>query len=397
MAAVEEHKPVEKRRALGRGLDSLLPSGPRVVTSSTATAATPARTGVSEPHGSSVVPPPVVVTTAVAPVVAEPGPELVPSPVPGEIAELHAAREQPPLKPTAGLTRPPVVSEGSRTGVSAPHGQFEPHTQENVVLQIPLDLIDENPYQTRRAFDEGALKELAESIKATGVAQPVVVRPSASGRYVLVLGERRCRASKLAGKATVPAIVRTLGNEQAAEMTIVENLQRQDLNCLEQAEAFARLSKEFRLTQEQIGQRTGVSRESVANYLRMLKLPKPVLELIGQGKLGFSEARVLLEAAPHVSAQVIIDLASTAVRLDLTVRNLKERVDMHLHPELHRPEPPKPKTVDPNVQDAERQLREALGMRVRVMSYQGNKGQVVIRYESLADFDRILDRLSRDV
>jgi ParB family chromosome partitioning protein len=241
------------------------------------------------------------------------------------------------------------------------------------------------------------LNELAESIKANGLAQPVVVRPGANGRYVLVLGERRCRASRLAGKAAVPAIVRMLGNEQAAEMTIVENLQRQDLNCLEQAQAFARLSKEFNLTQEQIGQRTGVSRESVANYLRMLKLPKPVLDLIGAGKLGFSEARVLLEAAPHVSAETIIDLASMAVRLDLTVRDLKQRVEYTLHPELHQPEPPKPKTVDPNVVDAERQLRESLGMRVRVMAYQGNKGQVVIRYESLADFDRILERLSRDV
>jgi ParB family chromosome partitioning protein len=180
-------------------------------------------------------------------------------------------------------------------------------------------------------------------------------------------------------------------------MTIVENLQRQDLNCLEQAQAFARLSKEFNLTQEQIGQRTGVSRESVANYLRMLKLPKPVLDLIGAGKLGFSEARVLLEAAPHVSAETIIDLASMAVRLDLTVRDLKQRVEYTLHPELHQPEPPKPKTVDPNVVDAERQLRESLGMRVRVMAYHGNKGQVVIRYESLADFDRILERLSRDI
>src|SRR5436305_1423678 len=396
MAAVEEHKPVEKRRALGRGLDSLLPSGPRVVTSSTATAATPARTGVSEPHGSSVVPPPVVVTTAVAPVVAEPGPELVPSPVPGEIAELHAAREQPPLKPTAGLTRPPVVSEGSRTGVSAPHGQFEPHTQENVVLQIPLDLIDENPYQTRRAFDEGALKELAESIKATGVAQPVVVRPSASGRYGLVLGERRCRASKLAGKATVPAIVRTLGNEQAAEMTIVENLQRQDLNCLEQAEAFARLSKEFRLTQEQIGQRTGVSRESVANYMRLLKLPKPVLDLVGEGKLGFSEARVLLEATPYLDSAGIELMADNAIRLDWTVKELKARLSLLQNPVHEEPTPKEEKPIDPNVRDAERRLREALGMRVRVMSYQGNKGQIVIRYESLADFDRVLERLGRE-
>jgi ParB family chromosome partitioning protein len=396
VAAIEEHKPVEKRRALGRGLESLLPSGPRVVAAVPTTAVAP------------VAPPPVVIPAAVAPVIAEPGPELVPTP--GEIAEIHAARERAPLKPKPGLngppsgveaaSGPPSSVEASRAGAPAPHLPA-PHVTEapqgQQVIEIPLDQIDENPYQTRRTFDEAALNELAESIKANGLAQPVVVRPGASGRYLLVLGERRCRASRLAGKTAVPAIVRMLGNEQAAEMTIVENLQRQDLNCLEQAQAFARLSKEFNLTQEQIGQRTGVSRESVANYLRMLKLPKPVLDLIGAGKLGFSEARVLLEAAPHVSAETIIDLASMAVRLDLTVRDLKQRVEYTLHPELHQPEPPKPKTVDPNVVDAERQLRESLGMRVRVMAYQGNKGQVVIRYESLADFDRILERLSRDV
>jgi len=385
VAVIEEHKPVEKRRALGRGLESLLPSGPRVVAAAPTTAVTP-----------------VVIPAAVAPVIAEPGPELVP--MPGEIGEIHAARERAPLKPKPGLNGPPSSVEAasgapssveaSRAGAPAPHVTGQPSES---VHQIPLDQIDENPYQTRRTFDEAGLNELAESIKANGLAQPVVVRPGANGRYVLVLGERRCRASRLAGKTAVSAIVRMLGNEQAAEMTIVENLQRQDLNCLEQAQAFARLSKEFNLTQEQIGQRTGVSRESVANYLRMLKLPKPVLDLIGAGKLGFSEARVLLEAAPHVSAETIIDLASMAVRLDLTVRDLKQRVEYTLHPELHQPEPPKPKTVDPNVVDAERQLRESLGMRVRVMAYQGNKGQVVIRYESLADFDRILERLSRDV
>src|SRR6266542_41458 len=225
MAAIEEQKQTEKRRALGRGLDSLLPSGPRVVA-----AAAPA-----------VLPPPAV--------------------APANVVELQARAEG------------------------------------DVVEQIPLDLIDENPYQTRRTFDPAALNELAESIKASGLAQPVVVRPGANGRYVLVLGERRCRATKLAGKTTVAAIIRRLGEEQAAEMTICENLQRQDLNCLEQAQAFARLSREFNLTQEQIGQRTGVSRESVANYMRLLKLPESVLDLVGEGKLGFSEARLLLEAA----------------------------------------------------------------------------------------------------
>lgn len=323
MSAIEEQKPVEKRRALGRGLDSLLPSGPRAVT------APPA-----------VMPPPVS--------------------TPAQVVELQARAEG------------------------------------DVVEQIALDMIDENPYQTRRTFDPAALKELSESIKASGLAQPVVVRPGTNGRYVLVLGERRCRASKLAGKKTVSAIIRPLGDEQAAEMTIVENLQRQDLNCLEQAEAFARLSRDFSLTQEQIGQRTGVSRESVANYIRLLKLPKGVIALIGGGKLGFSEARVLLEALPHVSPEAIEDLAEMAVRLDFTVRDLKNRVETLINPELHKPEPRPEKVVDPNVRDAERRLRETLGMRVRVIDYKGNKGQIVIRYESLADFDRVLSLLGRE-
>ena len=119
------------------------------------------------------------------------------------------------------------------------------------------------------------MSELADSIKANGVVQPIVVRPAENGRYVLVLGERRCRASKLAGKETIPAMVRRISDQQAAEMTIVENLQRADLNCMEQAAAFSKLSREFNLTQAQIGERVGMSRESVANYMRLLRPPVP--------------------------------------------------------------------------------------------------------------------------
>jgi len=374
MAVIEEHKPAEKRRALGRGLDSLLPSGPRVVA-----AAPAAATAASPAH---VLPPPVVIPTSGSSAVAVPplpeaGPELVPG-VPGEIAEIHAAREK-------------ANSHFSQQQREVGH----PVGQGDSVQQIPLDQIDENPYQTRRTFNEEALNELAESIKASGLAQPVVVRPGTNGRYVLVLGERRCRASKLAGKTAVPAIVRQLGNEQAAEMTIVENLQRQDLNCLEQAQAFARLSREFNLTQEQIGKRTGASRESVANYMRLLKLPKGVLDLVGEGKIGFSEARVLLEASALVEEAEVLKLAQEAVDRNLTVKELQGR--LNFFKSFGQPAPQRePKPVDPNVRDAERRLRESLGMRVRVMSYQGNKGQVVIRYESLADFDRIFERLSKD-
>jgi len=343
MAAIEEHKPTEKRRALGRGLDSLLPSGPRVVSSGPATAVASA----------PVIIPPQVMPSA--------GPAIMPQPA-----------------AATGSAEP-----GARVGVSAPHGQE--------VVEIPLDLIDENPYQTRRTFDPAALAQLSESIKASGLAQPIVVRPGENGRYILVLGERRCRASKLAGNVTVPAIVRRLGNEQAAEMTVVENLQRQDLNCLEQAHAFARLSREFNLTQEQIGKRTGSSRESVANYMRLLKLPEGVLDLVGQGKIGFSEARVLLEAAVFLDSAAVEELARNAVALGWTVKELKAQLNSLQGP-MVRNDPVPPKAVDANVKAAEEELQRMLGMRVHISDNKG-KGTILIQYRSVEDFEHLLDVL----
>jgi len=359
MAAVEEHKPAEKRRALGRGLDSLLPSGPRVVTAASPTPTLPAPVVIPAPtpHGGDNAH-----RAALDQAGQETRPYVVPADPQGEeIAELHSA---------------------ARTRMSEPHGQE--------ITDIPLNLIDENPYQTRRTFDEAALNELAESIKASGLAQPVVLRPGTNGRYVLVLGERRCRASKLAGKATVPASVRVLGNEQAAEMTIVENLQRQDLNCLEQAQAFARLSREFNLTQEQIGKRTGASRESVANYMRLLKLPKAVLDLVGEGKIGFSEARVLLEAAAFLEPQGVEEMARNAVAYGWTVKELKAQIEHLQSPMKHEPLPPKP--IDPNVKAAETELQRMLGMRVRITDHNG-KGTILIQYRSVEDFEHVLDVL----
>lgn len=348
MSAIEEHKPAEKRRALGRGLDSLLPSGPRL-----ATAAVP------QP---AVMPPPVIIPTDSS----------------GDHAAVHVEGEK----------KPHFSQEPREMG--------HPTIDGDAVQRIALDLIDENPYQTRRTFDEGALRELAESIQESGLAQPIVLRPGANGRYVLVLGERRCRASKLAGKTAVPAIVRQLGNEQAAELTVIENLQRQDLNCLEQAYAFARLSREFNLTQEQIGKRVGTSRESVANYTRLLKLPQAALDLIGEGKLGFSEARVLLEAAAYLDAAGVEEMARKTVANQWTVKELKAQVTNLQNPMRSEPAPKQEKHVDPNVADAERRLRDALGLRVQIMSRSANKGQVVIRYESIEDFDRILELLGKD-
>jgi ParB family chromosome partitioning protein len=257
----------------------------------------------------------------------------------------------------------------------------------DAVVQISIELIDENPYQTRYHFGGQALEELANSIRANGVVQPVVVRPSADGRYTLILGERRCRASKLAEKTTIPAIVRRVSNQQAAEMTVVENLQRQDLNCIEQASAFSKLSRDFGLTQEQIGQRVGVSRESVSNYMRLLKLPAAVLQHLQEGRLGFSEARVLLQL---LDAGLIEKIADEAVAKHLSVTQLEELVDRTNIPLVKEETPQRARWVDPNVRAAQTEMERVLGMRVRIRDRKG-KGKIVIEYATLEDFDRVVE------
>jgi ParB family chromosome partitioning protein len=175
------------------------------------------------------------------------------------------------------------------------NAQAESRMPANLVVNLDIAVIDKNPFQTRYVDDDEALEELADSIKANGVVQPIMVRPGdEDGRYILVLGERRLLASKKAGKTTIPALVRKVSLQQAAEMTIVENLQREDLSALEQAEAFRVLSNEFKMTQQQIGERVGLSRASVTNYMRLLKLPREVMQLLAEKKLSFSEARELL-------------------------------------------------------------------------------------------------------
>src|SRR5271168_2953369 len=161
-------------------------------------------------------------------------------------------------------------------------------------MEIPVGEIERNPFQTRINFDEKLIAELAESITANGVVQPILVRPLPNGRFQLIAGERRWLASQKAGKATIPAILRQVSDEQAMEITIVENLQRADLNPMEQARAFERLSREFHMTQEQMAQRTGKDRSTVSNFLRLLKLPSTVQARVESGELSFGHARTLL-------------------------------------------------------------------------------------------------------
>lgn len=260
-------------------------------------------------------------------------------------------------------------------------------------LDISVDLIDRNPFQTRSAFDDTKLAELATSIAASGVVQPIVVRALASrdgspGRYQLITGERRWLASRRAGKSTIPAIVRQVADEQALEMTIVENLQRADLNPIEQAKAYQRLSQQFKMTQEQVAARTGAQRATVANFLRLLKLPEPIQAKVQSGELSFGHARTLLALE---SAESITSAAQKVIALSMSVRQTETYVQGLLNPEV-KEKKEVAKQQDPNVREAQDLLQRHLGLRIHIEDKKG-KGRVIISYNNLNDFDSILNAL----
>ena len=264
-------------------------------------------------------------------------------------------------------------------------------------MEIPVGEIERNPFQTRINFDEKLIAELAESITANGVVQPILVRPLPNGRFQLIAGERRWLASQKAGKATIPAILRQVSDEQAMEITIVENLQRADLNPIEQAKAYERLGREFGMTQEQMAHRTGKDRATVGNFLRMLRLPESVQEKVSTGVLSFSHARVLL-ALEH--PEDVERAASKILSLSLSVRQAETFVQNLLFPGLEEGRAAKKtaqeaKTVDPNVREAQEKLQRALGMRVKIEDRNG-RGRVIIEYARLEDFDTLMDQLCEE-
>jgi ParB family chromosome partitioning protein len=276
--------------------------------------------------------------------------------------------------------------------------QAESRIPGNLVINVAIANIDRNPFQTRHVEDDEALEELADSIKANGVVQPIMVRPGEEeGRYILVLGERRLLASKKAGKTTIPALVRRVSLQQAAEMTIVENLQREDLSALEQAEAFRVLSNEFHLTQQQIGERVGLSRASVTNYMRLLKLPREVMQLLAEKKINFAQAKELLKLDGD---DKIAEAALFAVKKGMSVEQVEMlvlRMNGLLDPIPGMPgqEPRKSsgaRWVDPNVRSAQMDLERMLGVRVRIRDRKG-KGKIVIEYHTVDDYERVVEML----
>jgi ParB family chromosome partitioning protein len=281
----------------------------------------------------------------------------------------------------------PVQIHAAADGAPVPVSDGKP-------LELPLDLIDRNPFQTRSQFDEAALEELATSIAATGVVQPILVRPVAAGRYQLIAGERRLMASRKAGKLTIPAVVRPSSDEQAMEMTIIENLQRADLNPMEQARAFDRLGREFQMTQEQMAKRTGKDRASVANFLRLLRLPTEIQGRVEAGELTFGHARTLLALE---SPDAILKAAQKVLALSMSVRQTESFVQNMLNPEkAEKKEKSHSKdSLDPNVREARDQMQRALGLKVAIED-RGGKGKVIIEYTNLEAFDSLMERITSE-
>jgi ParB family chromosome partitioning protein len=286
------------------------------------------------------------------------------------------------LLPSRPATPPPAPPVPVIQAAAEPEPTGKP-------LELSVDSIDRNPYQTRTRFDETLLAELAQSIAATGVVQPIVVRALPNGRHQLIAGERRLLASKKAGKTHIPAIVRQVNDEQAMEMTIVENLQRADLNPMEQARAYQRLSQEFKMTQEQMAVRTGVQRASVANFLRLLKLPEAIQQKVEAAELSFGHARTLLALD---SPEAITAAAQKVMALSMSVRQTETYVQGLLNPELKIKQEKPEEFVDPNVREAQDRLQRSLGLKVRIEDKEG-KGRVIIEYARLEDFDAILTAL----
>ena len=395
-AGDKDKEKVEKRRALGRGLASLLP-GPRVVAPGQSSGA----------DGKQQIPHFVrndnalgeAIRGTIRAEVEDLGEETSRAGAPSTVAQGRSA----PHEPLAGQPGSAVPTWDDATPSSEEtitiYAQAESRMPGNLVVNLAIADIDKNPFQTRYVEDDDKLEELSDSIKANGVVQPIMVRPGDDeGRYILVLGERRLHASKKAGKTHIPALVRRVSLQQAAEMTIIENLQREDLSALEQAEAFRVLSKEFSLTQAQIGERVGLSRESVSNYMRLLKLPLLVMEQLAHKQIGFSEAKELLKLEDPDLIQKTADyIVKKHMTLD-QVETLVMRMTGLLDPVPGMPgmavdrKKSGARWVDPNVRAAQLDLERMLGVRVRIRDRKG-KGKIVIEYHTVDDYERVVEML----
>jgi len=297
------------------------------------------------------------------------------------IRELEGKKPEPAPAPP----QPQPTAAGSAAAAMPARQPMQGGPQE-----IDIDLIEPSPYQPRTKFHEQALDELARSIKASGIIQPLVVRPIGS-RFQLIAGERRWRAAQRAGLNKVSAIVKQVPDELALEMTLVENIQREDLNAMEAARAFERLMDEFHLTQEAVAERTGKDRATVANAVRLLKLEKQIQEWIEEGKLTAGHGRALL-AVPE--QQLRMRYAHRASRGALTVRQI-EKLAARRSQGKH-PHPPAPPHLDPNIRKALEELQRHLGTRILLhVKTKMRPGRLVLEFYDDAQLMGLYDRLMK--
>lgn len=285
-------------------------------------------------------------------------------------------------------------SKGLGRGIDALFGDYAELSNINAdneqVQQILLTDIRPNPYQPRKTFDETALNELAESIKLSGVFQPIILRESKIKGYEIIAGERRFRASKLAEKETIPAIIREFDEEKMMEVAVLENLQREDLTSLEEAEAYEMMMKKLKLTQEEVATRLGKSRPYIANYLRLLGLPDAVKEMLQNEDISMGQARTLLGLKEK---KQITKLAKRVVRDHLTVRQLEQLVNKMNQPKEVAEQPTKNEKKPYYIRESEERLMDKFGTSVSI-NEKNQKGKIEIEYLSTDDLTRILDILN---
>ncbi|WP_263081411.1 ParB/RepB/Spo0J family partition protein [Endozoicomonas sp. Mp262] len=255
------------------------------------------------------------------------------------------------------------------------------------LLDLPVEFITRGKYQPRRDMHPDALEELAESIKAQGVMQPIVVRPVTENRYEIIAGERRWRAAQIAGLADIPALIREVPDEAAVAMALIENIQREDLNPIEEAIALSRLQKEFELTQQEVAQAVGKSRTAVTNLLRLMSLGSEVKKMLEYGDLEMGHARALLT----LSEKDQLDIARTIVAKGLSVRQAEALV-RRLQQQSQKSNKNK-KRIDPDIKRLEEDLAERIGAKVAIQCNAKGKGKLVISYNSLDELDGVLEHI----
>lgn len=317
---------------------------------------------------------------------------------------MSAATKKHPAKP-----QPKGLGKGLSALMSDNYSQSMTNaaTSKEAPNTLPISKLHAGPYQPRRQFSDEYLHELADSIEKNGIMQPILVRASAveSGKYEIIAGERRFRAAKLAKLTTVPVIIREVEDQQALEMALIENIQRQDLNALEEAAGYARLMEEFSYTQEQLASTVGKSRSHIANLLRLLSLPDSIKKLIDSGLITGGHARTLLSAENAEAIAERIWKEGLSVRETEALVKAPGDINAAIQqqpktpripskaPSAQQAPMPQPQAKSDDVLMLEEMLSSNLGLRVSINSYGNQSGDVIISYASLANLDEILKRL----